>query len=181
MVLRVARNQLRVSTPIGGFAADAFEHRLAAPCRGSGVRSASPCDITSRSAGEDSMGKHARQKSEIIRGDNQHGHTLEFECVPSAKKLREMYVIFDGGRIAYRGQPGTQGRGCRSSPATPCSTRRMARASKATPTARSCSERLAVPFPPCWRQCAGLCDGPRTSSADQACVGGNLKRRDGCG
>ena len=54
------------------------------------------------------MGKHARQKSEIIRGDNQHGHTLEFECVPSAKKLREMYVIFDGRRIAYRGQPGTQ-------------------------------------------------------------------------
>ena len=53
------------------------------------------------------MGKHARQKSEIIRGDNQHGHTLEFECVPSAKKLREMYVIFDGRRIAYRGQPGT--------------------------------------------------------------------------
>ena len=52
------------------------------------------------------MGKHARQKSEIIRGDNQHGHTLEFECVPSAKKLREMYVIFDGRRIAYRGQPG---------------------------------------------------------------------------
>jgi hypothetical protein len=119
------------------------------------------------------MGKHARQKSEIIRGDNQHGHTLEFECVPSAKKLREMYVIFDVGGLPIAANPAPQkpGRGCRSTPATPCSTRRMARASKSTSTARSCSEMLAAPFPLCWRQCAG---GPRTSSADQACVGGNL-------
>jgi hypothetical protein len=63
---------------IGGFAADALECRLDAPLPDSGVRSACPCDITSRSAGT-AMGKHARQKSEIIRGDNQHGHTLEFD------------------------------------------------------------------------------------------------------
>jgi hypothetical protein len=53
------------------------------------------------------MGRHARQKSEIVRGDNQHGHAVEFECVPSTKKLCEMYVIFDGRRIAYRGHPDT--------------------------------------------------------------------------
>jgi hypothetical protein len=53
------------------------------------------------------MGRHARQKSEIVRSDNQHGHAVEFECVPSTKKLREMYLIFDGGRIAYRGRPHT--------------------------------------------------------------------------
>ena len=85
------------------------------------------------------MGKHARQKSEIIRGDNQHGHTVEFECLPSAKKLREMYVILDGRRIAYRGQPGTSETGTWVSIVPGYTV-------------------FDVPFPLFWRQGAGLCD-----------------------
>jgi hypothetical protein len=35
------------------------------------------------------------------------GHVCEFEFVPNERNAREIYVVFDGKRIAYRGKPGT--------------------------------------------------------------------------
>jgi hypothetical protein len=33
------------------------------------------------------------------------GHTCAFEYVPSAKRARAIYLVFDGKRIAHRGDP----------------------------------------------------------------------------
>jgi hypothetical protein len=42
-------------------------------------------------------------KSEFIPIDDRRGHTCAFEFVPSAKRPKAIYVVFDGKRIAYRG------------------------------------------------------------------------------
>jgi hypothetical protein len=48
-----------------------------------------------------------KKKSEKRLVGDRDGHVLEFEYVPTAEKAREMYVVYDGRRIAYRGKPGT--------------------------------------------------------------------------
>jgi hypothetical protein len=42
-------------------------------------------------------------------------HICEFEFVPDLENAKEIYIIFDGERIAYRGKPGTRQakNGCR--------------------------------------------------------------------
>jgi hypothetical protein len=43
-------------------------------------------------------------KSEILPISGQDtSHSCAFECVPSSKKPREIYIVFDGQRIAKRG------------------------------------------------------------------------------
>jgi hypothetical protein len=39
------------------------------------------------------------------------GHTCAFEYVPNAKSARAIYVVFDGKRIAHRGDPDGPHRG----------------------------------------------------------------------
>jgi hypothetical protein len=46
-------------------------------------------------------------KSEFMRIADHSGHTLVLEFVPHAKNPKELYAVFDGRRIAYRGKPGT--------------------------------------------------------------------------
>ena len=37
--------------------------------------------------------------------DHSDGHTCAFEFVPTAEKAKAIYVVFDGMRIAHRGDP----------------------------------------------------------------------------
>jgi hypothetical protein len=53
------------------------------------------------------MPKQRRPKSEFHHIADHSGHMLQFEFVPSAKKPKELYAVWDGRRIAYRGKPGT--------------------------------------------------------------------------
>jgi hypothetical protein len=42
-------------------------------------------------------------KSEFISIGGHRGHTCAFEFVPSAKRPKAVYVVFDGKRVAYQG------------------------------------------------------------------------------
>jgi hypothetical protein len=45
-------------------------------------------------------------KSEFYQIDTgSDGHTCAFEYVPSAKRARAIYLVFDGKRIAHLGDP----------------------------------------------------------------------------
>src|SRR5262245_64678684 len=52
-------------------------------------------------------GQMPRPKSEFQHVFDQGGHTLQFEFVPNTKKPKELYAVWDGRRIAYRGKPDT--------------------------------------------------------------------------
>jgi hypothetical protein len=42
-------------------------------------------------------------KSEFVPIDSHSGHTCALEFVPSAKRPKAVYVVFDGKRVACRG------------------------------------------------------------------------------
>ena len=45
--------------------------------------------------------------SDFVEISNDGIHSCQFEFWPSKKRTKEMYIRFDGRRIAYRGHPGT--------------------------------------------------------------------------
>ena len=45
--------------------------------------------------------------SDLVEISTDGIHSCEFEYWPNQKKMREIYIRFDGRRIAYRGQPDT--------------------------------------------------------------------------
>jgi hypothetical protein len=57
---------------------------------------------------------NASMKSEILpisTPDDRTGHTCAFEFVPNSKRPREIYIVFDGQRIAMRAYSVTESRG----------------------------------------------------------------------
>lgn len=56
------------------------------------------------------MTKRAPKSEFDLIGDDS-GHVCQFEYVPSRRNARAIYVVFDGRRIAHRGDPNGPHRG----------------------------------------------------------------------